>query len=346
VLRACLADNASQEECYQQYRRVLAECLEQCGEVPPPEEGCEERCEARAQKALEACLAENGSERECRQAYERALTACLEQCGGDQEVPFLLALSSARVSECTRGTVFVRLTNRAAVQAFSFGVAHDPAAVSLAAMDYEECPALAGLNDGAGPDYFEVDLDAGSGNCDDQGIAGGTVYAIASQQAPSTVTIPPGFEQRIVRLTYDAVQGDATEEVSPVRIVGCLGDERPWPVVLTVDFQSVEPQREAGMLSVAHGPCLLNRGDSNSDGKKDLADAVTILGYLFEQGTAPVLCEDAADSNDDGRLDIGDAIGLLVYFFRAGGPLPAPGEGCGIDPTEDGLTCADFPPCR
>jgi hypothetical protein len=79
------------------------------------------------------------------------------------------------------------------------------------------------------------------------------------------------------------------------------------------------------------------RGDSNSNGSVDMADAVFALSWLFAGGRTPG-CLDAADANDDGTVDIGDPISVLNWLFL-GGPTPRrPGPfACGEDPTADGL---------
>ncbi len=81
------------------------------------------------------------------------------------------------------------------------------------------------------------------------------------------------------------------------------------------------------------------RGDTNADGEVDISDAVTTLFILF-LGDGQFPCEDAGDSNDDGQVDISDAIGVLSFLFLGNALIPDPGQdGCGMDPTEDGLTC-------
>ena len=61
-------------------------------------------------------------------------------------------------------------------------------------------------------------------------------------------------------------------------------------------------------------------GDTNNDGALNIADAVTVLGYLFvAEPEKPVLsCRKAADANDDGKIDIADAITILGYLFAQG----------------------------
>ncbi|MFQ5653525.1 MAG: PKD domain-containing protein, partial [Planctomycetota bacterium] len=85
------------------------------------------------------------------------------------------------------------------------------------------------------------------------------------------------------------------------------------------------------------------RADANEDSAIDLADAISILNYLFS-GNIPGSCLSALDSNDDGALDLADAIYLLNYLFTTGAEPPAPFPACGVDPTADAIDCG-APPC-
>ncbi|HAK95264.1 MAG TPA: hypothetical protein DCM87_09740 [Planctomycetes bacterium] len=88
------------------------------------------------------------------------------------------------------------------------------------------------------------------------------------------------------------------------------------------------------------------RGDANADGKLDIADAIKVLSYLFGGGTTTLDCLDAGDANDDGKLDIADAVKILGHLFAQTGPLPAPFDACGPDPTDgDTLDCTKYAPC-
>ncbi|MGE3165546.1 MAG: fibronectin type III domain-containing protein [Planctomycetota bacterium] len=87
------------------------------------------------------------------------------------------------------------------------------------------------------------------------------------------------------------------------------------------------------------------RGDPNSDGTTNVADAVSLLAYLFSGGPA-ASCADSADVNNDGQLNIADAVSVLAYLF-SGGPAPAaPFVACGTEPDEDSLDCAEYVPCQ
>ena len=98
-----------------------------------------------------------------------------------------------------------------------------------------------------------------------------------------------------------------------------------------------------------HGPTF-KRGDTNADGRLNIADAICALGYLFGGPADPCKtgvrnCMDSADANDDGKVDVADAIKILGHLFTQTGPLPPPFETCGIDETDDALGCDIFAAC-
>ena len=84
------------------------------------------------------------------------------------------------------------------------------------------------------------------------------------------------------------------------------------------------------------------RGDTNTDGVRDLSDAVAILNYLF-LGVEEVSCLDAADANGDAELSITDASFLLNHLFLGGASPPEPNAACGVAPA---LGCEAFPACE
>ena len=92
------------------------------------------------------------------------------------------------------------------------------------------------------------------------------------------------------------------------------------------------------------GNVAFQRGDVDADSSVNLADPLSLLNHLFLRASEPP-CQKAADANDDGRLNLADAIGILLHLFQDGGPLPEP-TGCGLDPTDDKLTCESSPGCR
>ena len=89
------------------------------------------------------------------------------------------------------------------------------------------------------------------------------------------------------------------------------------------------------------------RGDSNTDGRTDLSDAIRTLIYLFDQEALlePVVCLDAMDSNDDSLLDLSDPVHTLTWMFSGATTMAEPFPSCGFDPTPDVLHCEEFAPC-
>ncbi len=87
-------------------------------------------------------------------------------------------------------------------------------------------------------------------------------------------------------------------------------------------------------------PITFIRGDANGDRSLDIADAVTIILYLFNKGATPI-CLDALDADDALSIEITDAIYVLSLLFLGGPAPPAPFPDPGTDPTTgDPVSCA------
>ena len=69
-------------------------------------------------------------------------------------------------------------------------------------------------------------------------------------------------------------------------------------------------------------------------------DTNLIRGKNLLGGATPG-CEKACDTNADGLLNIADSISGLSYLFSDGTAPPSPFGACGLDPTDDELSCAD-----
>ena len=88
------------------------------------------------------------------------------------------------------------------------------------------------------------------------------------------------------------------------------------------------------------------RGDCDGDGGfNGLLDGLKALSFQFIPGTPPPPCLVACDFDDDGVFNgLLDGLGILNFQFVQGSPPPAPPWiTCGLDPTPDGLDCADSP---
>jgi hypothetical protein len=64
-------------------------------------------------------------------------------------------------------------------------------------------------------------------------------------------------------------------------------------------------------------------GDVNNDSLVNVGDVVSLLNYLYRNGSDPCVME-AADPNADCKADVGDVVYLINYLFREGSP-PSPG---------------------
>lgn len=83
------------------------------------------------------------------------------------------------------------------------------------------------------------------------------------------------------------------------------------------------------------------RGDVDTGGSVNIADAIALLAGLFSSG--PIDCERAADTNSDGGLNISDAVFLLGFLFSSGPSPLAPFPNCGAVPGV--LSCSSFAAC-
>jgi len=84
------------------------------------------------------------------------------------------------------------------------------------------------------------------------------------------------------------------------------------------------------------------RGDSNADGKLNVADPIYTLNYLFRDGPA-ITCMAAADANGADGVDMSDPMFTVYYLWLQGPPPVAPFPDCGARPSDE---CDSFSPCR
>jgi len=175
------------------------------------------------------------------------------------------------------------------------------------------------------------------------------------------MVLQPTGAQRIGRITVQAtvpLEGVADDDCSPVELyvlegadvicldafgrrISCAGPS----AVITHEGQSRPASLDTGSAQV----CItrFRRGDATADARVDLADAVSVLNFLFLGGQAPI-CRDSADANNDAALDLTDPILILTRLFTAASTtvIPTPGiYACGIDPEPDSLNCAASAGC-
>ena len=171
--------------------------------------------------------------------------------------------------------------------------------------------------------------------------------ALTTMGLPGAV-LPAVATQTVLRIELAAAepQGNADQTATLRFQNGLVGSGGPVDLVITVGGQSA-PACNADRAGVTvvfrkRPDAPFRRGDSNDDGKVDIADAVSTLNDLFGGGPQPA-CRDAADANDDGVTDISDPVYILNFLFAGESPPPpSPGpEACGFDPTTDTLDCIE-----
>ena len=155
--------------------------------------------------------------------------------------------------------------------------------------------------------------------------------------------LPPGTDQTVVYYRFSTNSNPILIGTSPpLSLQNGLGSP-PLFNVITVAGSSVLPDLVDGAVTFIDAP-LFKRGDSNADGFINLADAIRMIQYLFNDGAVPT-CLDGADANGDGLADVSDAIFLIQFQFLDG---PAPGSpypDCGPDPSADSLSCESYSAC-
>jgi hypothetical protein len=163
-------------------------------------------------------------------------------------------------------------------------------------------------------------------------IGGVAASHIATWDGLSFAALDGGADSDVRALAVHSAPGALT---SGLYVGGLFGTVDGSPAVGIARYDTC--------ASTGSGP-LFQRGDINSDGGVDIADAVTALDLLFVAGTT-VNCEESADVNDDGQVNIADPIYLLGYLFTPPSPAPPHPFGvCDQDTDGDPVPCATTSP--
>ncbi|MFQ5655116.1 MAG: hypothetical protein ACE5GW_10355, partial [Planctomycetota bacterium] len=250
--------------------------------------------------------------------------------------PFVLTAESLVAQPGEAFQIAVTLDNPLDVFAFSLGLAHD--GTILLGTGVSQGLSLLATNGGTGPAFFQVDLNPTGGD----GAIVGSVITLGSD--PDFIPAGLGHELLLCDYTVDAAALEGTTSLDFTSSLSPPPPSPPTPVILSIGTQSEIPLMNSGLITIEPPPGTpFVRGDTNADGGHDLSDPVTLLTFLFVSGS--LSCLKAADVNDTGNIDLGDAVYLLTNQF-VGGPDPLPPfPACGLDPTNDTLTCDAFVPC-
>ncbi len=209
-------------------------------------------------------------------------------------------------------------------QGFSIGLAHDNTVLDA------DLPVaigeLAALDGGGGPDFFGA-TDTGDG------VTLGCVYSFLGAE---TLTFD-AVGSAILTIPYSSADPTFVG-TTDLDFLNTLGTPPVDNVV--VGGQSIDPVSFTGTtVEFTAGAVLASfeTGDTNQDAKKNVADPVYLLNFLFAGG--PDLdCPASGDSDGDGSLDTDDAILMLENYFTGGAPLADPFGACG---TRAGVEAAD-----
>ncbi len=220
---------------------------------------------------------------------------------------------------------------------FSFGFAHSGAALML--LDAEAGAALSALNGGSGPEFLTIDLDPVGAD----GLIAACLYSVSD-----LTTLPAGNGQELIIGHYQAA-ATAPLGSTTLDFTDTLVPQDPSPptaIVVSLGLTSSVVQTSGTSIEILEGVVgvQFTRGDFDGNGALNLGDPVNLLDYMFSGGAASA-CEKNGDIDDSGSIVLGDPVLLLTYMFSGGEPPAAPFDECGIDPTEDDLTCEQFDAC-
>lgn len=139
-----------------------------------------------------------------------------------------------------------------------------------------------------------------------------------------------------------AIEGvDAPEGLITISLVPCVDCFEP--IAANIDLNTILNAVE--IIGTSPPGPLFKRGDVNGDGMVDVSDPVSNLQYQF-LGTFTPGCLDAADFDDNGKVEITDPVSSLSHQFLGNPPPPEPGKDvCGLDPTEDDVSCDESHTC-
>ncbi len=153
--------------------------------------------------------------------------------------------------------------------------------------------------------------------------------------------IPAGPSRILCTIFGRVAESTPSGSVITLELPAAAGLPPVSAVIVQNNGAGYSPGRTDGQIDVNGNPVsAFIRGNANNDAVIDLADAITILDFLFSSGAAPT-CPSALDANDDDAVDVADAVQILDVLFSGGAPLPPPGSGaCAIDPTPGLLTCS------
>jgi hypothetical protein len=166
----------------------------------------------------------------------------------------------------------------------------------------------------------------------------GNLLVLSATQVGKRRIAAAGEEYHAARLFFDVLERAAethstavdvrriwtngAKEFDPVIIVRHLHGEAAQPIPAEGEIAPITIVQGAFAIIGEAGTPL---GDVNLDGDFNIADPVSLLGFLFLGDSEP-LCFESSDYNRDGRLSISDPIGMLSTLFQGGGSTTDRGQ--------------------
>ena len=235
-----------------------------------------------------------------------------------------MTIGTAEITAGEDGLVPVFGTTEAEANAFTIIVGYDPDRFELLEFVFEGT-----ATETHTPEEPIVNID------NDEGI--GIVTVFFDLSPPFDPGLSPGENQILTFLRLRA-RGGAPQGTYPISFVDGVGSPALFNIY-AFGGTSISPSLNAGSVSINSlaEPVFL-RGDANSNGRRDISDAIFLVAFLFQGGETPP-CRDAADVDDDGALTVTDSVRLLNYTFQGTSPPPPPLDEPGPDPTPDDLDC-------
>ncbi|HVR74076.1 MAG TPA: hypothetical protein VMT52_07085, partial [Planctomycetota bacterium] len=345
---ACVEAGGDPEECAERARRFHGECVERCDHGPRAP--CVDRCAHLGRRVLAECIDEDGSLEDCSERARAALAECVAHCPRHVAPCAKRCVHEARVR-------YARCLER---------LEPEVEACIEAGGDPERCKNQAIRRCRGVINEFLVGC---LGRCNDRPeppepptcaerceSAGDRVGEACRAQGGSEEECAMAVEEFLARCRErcespeppdpcDFDCAGAAERLKARCLAAGVAEEECTQkaeelLMHCTDRLAEHCKGERIALGVATGGPYRDflRGDSNSDGRRDVSDPVHVLDFLFRGGPEPT-CMDAADANDDGLVNIADPITFLRVFFLGEGSLPEPFQEPGQDLTLDDLAC-------
>ena len=164
-------------------------------------------------------------------------------------------------------------------------------------------PRVQHIDNLAGEFWVTSDLSRWRIGLENERILVATLYFNVSQNAPDGAILPLELKNvGSVERVYLNLIGINNESTDGPRIPIVTEVE---PLVITQSVLNIRSTENTIL------------GDANLDSIFDISDPVTVIAYMLQGGVKPA-CPAAADYNTDGKLDIADAISMLMALFLGG----------------------------